>query len=221
MLTDKKLNRIKAVIFDLDGTLLDTEKLLFRFWREAAAQFGYDMSAEQALTLRSLTHRLAQPMFSAWFGEDCDYRVIRERRMKLMQDFIDINGVEKKTGASELLDFLRKNGYMRAVATATDETRAGKLLRSAGLDGAFDRIICASMVEWGKPSPDIYLYAAKQLGLSPEECIAVEDSPNGVRSAYDAGCKVIMVPDLTEPDEELMKLLYARVDDLWEIHKLF
>ena len=220
MHTKYDLSRIKAVIFDLDGTLLDTEKLLFRYWREAAARYGYNMSPEQALTLRSLTHRLVQPLFTEWFGEGCDYRELRAMRLKLMQEHIDKYGVEKKKGASELLGFLGKNGYMRAVATATDEERAGNLLRKVGLDGCFDRIICASMVEWGKPKPDIYIFAAEQLGLKPDECIAVEDSPNGVISAHDAGCFTIMVPDLTEPDEELKKYISAVCGDLSEIAEL-
>ena len=80
-----------------------------------------------------------------------------------------------------------------------------------GLEGYFDRLISAIQVKEGKPSPDIYLYACEQLGVSPEDCIAVEDSPNGVLSAYRAGCKVVMVPDQTEPDEELSRLLYAKV----------
>lgn len=216
----KPPEKIKAVIFDLDGTLLDTEKLLFRYWREAAAQFGFDMSPEQALTLRSLTHRLVQPLFTEWFGEGCDYRLLRERRMKLMQEHIDKYGIEKKKGASELLDYLGKNGYMRAIATATDTERAGKLLRLAGLDGCFDRIICASMVEWGKPRPDIYIFAAGQLGLMPGECIAVEDSPNGVISASSAGCYTVMVPDQTQPGEQLKEYISAVCADLTEIKGL-
>ena len=212
--------KIKAVIFDLDGTLLDTEKLLFRYWREAAAFYGYDMTAEQALTLRSLTHKLVQPLFTEWFGEDCDYRVLREKRLELMQAHIDKYGVDVKNGARELLGYLGDNGYMRAVATATDTERAGKLLKKVGLDGLFDRIVCASMVEWGKPKPDIYIYTAKQLGLEPSECIAVEDSPNGVISAHDAGCFTIMVPDMTQPDEKLNTYISAVCGDFSEIIKL-
>lgn len=218
MHTDKfDFSGIKAVIFDLDGTLLDTEKLLFRYWREAAAEYGFNMTAEQALTLRSLTHRLVQPLFTEWFGERCDYRELRACRMRLMQEHIDKYGVEMKKGASELLEYLGANSYMRAIATATDEVRAGKLLDIAGLSGMFDRIVCASMVEWGKPKPDIYIYAAEQLGLSPSECIAVEDSPNGVISAHSAGCFTIMVPDLTRPDAGLMNNISAVCEDLSEI----
>lgn len=209
--------KVKAVIFDLDGTLLDTEKLLVKYWCMAANELGYPMEKEHALYLRSLTHKLAPELFHSWFGDDCDYRVIRKRRMELMQEHIDEHGLEVKAGARELLHFLGNNGYMRAVATATDIERATKFLKDVGLYDGFDKVISASMVEWGKPKPDVYIYAAKQLGLSPAECIAVEDSPNGVVSASEAGCKTVMVPDLTPPDEELSKRLFACCNSLSDI----
>ena len=90
-----------------------------------------------------------------------------------------------------------------------------------GLYDYFDEIICATMVEHGKPAPDIYRYACEQLHLAPAECMAVEDSPNGVSSAYDAGCKVVMVPDQAPPDEETKKKIAACPDSLNEIIKLF
>lgn len=205
---------IKAVIFDLDGTILDTEKLLVKYWCKAANDLGFPIEREHALTLRSLTHRLVQPLFTEWFGENCDYREVRALRMKLMQEHIDKYGLDVKEGAVALLEWLGKNGYKRAVATATDIERAGKLLKTAGLYDYFDNVISASMVEWGKPKPDIYIYAAEKLGLDPSECIAVEDSPNGIISASDAGCNTIMVPDLTQPDEEIRKRLFACCDRL-------
>ena len=131
-----------------------------------------------------------------------------------MEEHLDRVGIELKPGAVEILEALKKRGILAAVATATDLERTEKYLRLVGLREYFDRLISATQVKEGKPSPDIYIYACEQLGLAPEECIAVEDSPNGVKSAYGAGCRVIMVPDQTEPDEELSKLLYACVDRL-------
>ena len=134
--------------------------------------------------------------------------------------------IEKKSWKNvfkrvELLEFLKTKNVKRAIATATDEERARKYLKQIGLEPYFDKIICATMVEYGKPSPDIYEYACRQLKLLPEECMAVEDSPNGVLSAYRAGCKVVMVPDQTEPEEALKEILYGCVENLLEIRKYF
>ena len=200
---------IKAVIFDLDGTVIDTEKLLVKYWCMAANEFGFPMEREHALQLRSLARKYAEPLLKEWFGEKCDYKTVRNRRMELMTAHIIENGLDVKAGIKELLIWLGENGYKRAVATATDLTRAGKYLSDVGLYDYFDCIISAHQVENGKPKPDVYLYAVEQLGLTPDECIAVEDSPNGVISASDAGCRTIMVPDLTLPDEELKKRLFA------------
>ena len=104
-----------------------------------------------------------------------------------------------------------------AIATATDPERTNRYLKLAGLEGMIPTIISATMVSQGKPAPDIYLYACRELGFPPEACIAVEDAPNGVKSAYEAGCRVVMIPDQTEPDEELRSLLYACADSLAEI----
>ena len=205
---------VKAVLFDMDGTLIDTEKYYRIFWPKALAQFGYHMTDEQVLFMRSLGRPFAPKQLKEWFGEELDYYAVRDRRKQLMEEHLDRVGVELKPGAVEILEALKKRGILAAVATATDLERTEKYLRLVGLREYFDRLISATQVKEGKPSPDIYVYACEQLGLAPEECIAVEDSPNGVKSAYDAGCRVIMVPDQTEPDEELSKLLYACVDRL-------
>lgn len=207
---------IRAVIFDMDGTLIDTEKYYRRFWPMAMAEFGYVMSEEQALAIRSLGRPFAPVRMRQWFGEQLDYEAVRQRRKELMEPFLKREGIERKPGALELLTDLKRRKMVTAVATATDMERTREYLGQVKLLPYFDEIISATLVPEGKPSPDIYLYACEKLGLPPGECLAVEDSPNGVLSAYRAGCPVIMVPDQTGP-EELTEYLYACVDSLADI----
>lgn len=208
---------IKAVIFDMDGLLLDTEKLLVRFWVQAANEAGFPMTRENALSIRSLHRSFAVPYLRGLFGEDFDYVKIRSRRMELMNEYLKAHPLELKDGANELISYLTENGLMTAVATATDLERTRDYLSRVGLSEKIDRVVCATMVEQGKPKPDIYLYAAKQLGFEPCECVALEDSPNGVRSAASAGCRTIMVPDLTQPDSELSALISAKANSLFDV----
>ena len=173
------------------------------------------------LSLRSLGRPFAPEYLKQIVGDDnFDYTKVREYRKQLMEECLTQNGIELKPGAIEILNFLKQKGIERAVATANDMERATRYLKRIGLIEYFDKIITADLIEKGKPSPDIYEYACKQLGHNPDECIAVEDSPNGVISAYKAGCKVVMVPDLTQPDEELSRMLFAKVDRLTDIEKL-
>ncbi len=208
---------VKAVIFDMDGLILDTEKLLVKYWCQAANEAGFPMQREHALNIRSLHRRFAIPYLQGLFGEEFDYVKIRNRRMELMTEALAENGLELKDGVRELLAFLKEQGIPAAIATATDLERTKDYLGRVGIFEQFDRIVCATMVEYGKPKPDIYLYAAQQLGLQPCECMALEDSPNGVRSAASAGCVTVMVPDLTQPDEELGALIYAKADSLTDV----
>lgn len=211
---------IKNVIFDLDGTLIDTEKYFRIFWRKAAEQNGYEMSDEQALALRSLGRPFAPALMKEWFGEDFDYYAVREVRRKLMKAHLDKVGLEVKPGAGEALKWLKENGYTVALATATPTERAAEQLKEVNLYPFFTRIVSAVQVERGKPAPDVYLHAAKELGADPAECLAVEDSPNGVLSALAAGMKVVMVPDQTQPDKELKEKLYACIENLGELKEV-
>lgn len=212
---------VSAVIFDLDGTLTDTEKYYQVAWPKALNEFGYEVKPGMTLELRSLGRPFAITWFKSIYGEDFDYNAVREYRKKLIEEMISENGIPLKPGAVEILTWLREQGILTAIATANDYERTEKYLKSIGLFDYFDKIICANMVKQGKPAPDIYKYACDELGLNPANTYAVEDSPNGIKSAYSAGCKTIMVPDLSEPDEELSRMLYARLDSLWDIKSLF
>ena len=205
---------IRAVLFDMDGTLIDTEKYYRVFWPKAMAEFGYHMTDEQVLSMRSLGRPFAPARLKEWFGEELDYYAVRVRRTEMMEAQLDIDGIQLKPGAVEILEELRRRGILAAVATATPPERTEKYLGLTGIRPYFSKIISATQVKEGKPSPDIYLYACEQLGLAPEECMAVEDAPNGILAAYRAGLRVVMVPDQTQPTEELQGMLYANVDRL-------
>lgn len=208
---------IKAVLFDMDGTLIDTERYYRVFWPKAMAEFGYHMTDEQVLSMRSLGRPFAPARLKEWFGEDLDYYAIRARRTEMMEECLDREGIRLKPGAVEILEELKRREIQAAVATATPPERTEKYLNLTGIRPYFSRIISATQVREGKPSPDIYLFACSQLGLSPEECLAVEDAPNGVLAGYRAGLKVVMVPDQTQPDGELLKYLHGCVNSLDEL----
>ncbi len=205
---------IKAVIFDMDGLMINTEKLLMRFWIESAQSFDFNMTKEDVLSIRSLAGKYTEAKLKKRFGDDFDYQAVRLKRIKLMNDYILKNGIEKKKGLDKLLIYLKEKGYKTSVATATDLKRANMYLDIIKVKKYLDKIVCATMVENGKPKPDIYLKACEELDVSPCEAIALEDSPNGIISAHDAGCKAIMIPDLSEPDEDIKKLLFKRLDSL-------
>lgn len=211
---------IKGVISDMDGVMLDSEKLYVRFWCEAAQSLGFPMKKEHALGIRSLARVFAIEKLQGWFGTEFDYDSVRNKRIELMDKYVAENGIEAKSGAKELLIWLKQNGYKTALATATPVDRASLYLKQVGLLEFFDVICSAREVKRGKPEPDIYLLAAKRLGLAPGECMALEDSQNGVRSAFAAGCKTVLVPDLDNPENELKGCLYAVADNLSAVKKL-
>lgn len=211
---------IKAVIFDMDGVLIDTEKHYYAAWQQAAKEAGFAFTGEHALLLRSCDPKVAEKQMKQIFGDSFDYFAIRERRRELVKERLETYGLEKKPGIDEILAYLHQKGLKTAVATATPIALAKEHLEKIGVLDLFDQVVSAKQVAHGKPAPDVYLYACEQIGTKPEECIAVEDSPNGILSAYRAGCKPVMVPDLTLPDEETKKILYACVNDLTGLSEL-
>ena len=205
---------VRAVIFDLDGTMTDTEKYFQRAWAEAMARSGFEPDREKTLALRSLGLPYVDEQLRAWFGESCRPEELRALSHSIFASIAKENGVALKPGAEELLQWLKARGVVIALATAGTTERAEKQLAATGVRGYFDKLISANSVAYGKPAPDAYLHACSELGVRPEEAVAVEDSPNGVKSAHAAGCRVIMVPDQTEPDGEIGPMLYACVRSL-------
>ncbi|WP_022761641.1 HAD family hydrolase [Butyrivibrio sp. AD3002] len=211
---------IKAVLFDLDGTLIDTEKYYQIVWPKTIEHFGFHMTREQALQLRSLGRPFAPEQFKKWYGDDFDYHEARAYRKILFEELAAKEGINLKPGAREILQFLKERNILIATATATDEERTTRYLSEVGLLSYFDKICCATMVKEGKPKPDIYLYACEQVGVPKENCIAVEDAPNGVRSAAAAGIKTVYIPDQNDDEEEVKGLYYKKMESLYELKDL-
>lgn len=212
---------VKGVLFDMDGVILDTEKLYTRFWREAAQSLGFPMTHEMALGMRSLSRELGERQLKAYLGEAVDYQKVRDTRIQMMTAYIDEHGVDLKPGIQELLDFLKEKGIKTSIATSSPLDRTREYLSKAGLVEAFDELVSGHMVPHGKPAPDIYLYAAEKLGLKPEECLVIEDSPTGLLAGMRAGAVPVMIPDQDLPTDETKERTYAVVKDLQTVISLF
>ena len=188
---------IKAVMFDMDGTIVDTENYLVRYRKQAMKESGYTMTDEEACIFRSFEHKLARAKAYELYGHSFPYDKIRARRRELMKEHIKTQGVELKPYVKEVIEKIREKGYYVTLVTATEEKSALAYLEMLKIRDLFDKVVSVSMVEKGKPYPDVYSYACDMIHVKPQECMAVEDAPNGVTSAWSAGCKVAMVPDLT------------------------
>ena len=209
--------KIRGVLFDMDGLVLDTEKLYTRFWMEAAQALGYPMTLQQALGMRSLNRTAGQAQLERYFGKGVSYPDIRAERIRRMEAFIAQNGVEAKPGIHELLDYLKASGISTAITTSSPMERIHRYLEPLSLGNRFDRLCSGYDVPKGKPEPDIYLHGARVLGLAPEECLALEDSPAGILSAYRAGCHPVLIPDQDQPSEDTLQLLFAKADRLQDV----
>ena len=208
---------IRGVLFDMDGLVLDSEKLYTRFWIEAAHSLGFPMTYDQALGMRSLNSAASQSYLESCFGPEVRYEPMRQVRIRLMDAFIAENGVDLKPGIRELLDYLDSRHIPCAITSSSPLERIREHLSKHGLDTRFAKLCSGHDVPNGKPAPDIYLHGAAQLGLPPESCLALEDSPAGILSACRAGCLPVLIPDLDQPSPETVRLLYAKADSLSDI----
>ena len=165
---------IKAVIFDMDGVLIDTEKYYIQLGMDITKEMGYEIPREVFLSMRSLNRKFSKPMLLEKYGEDFDFEYFHAERRKRLRAILESRGIEKKPGVDEVLSILKREGLQTAVATATDMERASSYLSQIGVLEKFDRILSVSNVKNGKPMPDVYLEACRQLEKEPSECIAVE-----------------------------------------------
>jgi len=208
---------IRGILFDMDGLVLDTEKLYTRFWMEAIHYYGFSITRQQALGLRSLGKGPGQAHLTACCGAGIDYTTIREKRIELMNAYIEEYGIDPKPGIYELMDYLDASGIPSAITSSSPMVNIQRHLTSQNLYHRFTKLCSGHEVPNGKPAPDIYLHGAAALGLDPQNCLALEDSPAGILSANLAGCLPVMIPDQDEPDESTLPLLYAKADSLADI----
>ena len=211
----KEKSPVRGVLFDVDGVILDTECLYSRFWMEACHFYGFPMTKAQSLQMRSLNKTAGQEKLRALFGPAADYTTIRQKRIELMDAFVEKEGVAAKPGIYTLLDALDERGIPCAITSSSPRQRLESYLTPLNLYHRFQKVVSGYDVPRGKPEPDIYLRGAAELGLSPEVCLALEDSAAGILSAYRAGCLPVLIPDLDTPDT--LSLLYAKADTLADV----
>jgi len=210
---------VKAVVFDMDGLLFDTETLYREAMQATAMRLGVEMSDATFLRMIGLPAEASRLLLTDHYGSDFDvqrfwiesatiFRAMGEGRHYL------------KAGVVELLDLIDELKLMRAIATSSGHGSVERNLSRHGLTARFHAIVAHGDYARGKPNPDPYLVAAQRLGVAPEHCLALEDSHNGVRSAAAAGMMTVMVPDLLPPDDDIRKLCVRVVRDLHEVRAL-
>lgn len=201
----------RAVIFDMDGLLIDSERAMLQCWRETAAAQSLGLDDAVWLSMVGLHDKGCAVLLDDLLGAERAQRLTLE--CKRGYDLLVEDGLPLKAGVRELLQDLFDLGVPLAVATSTRGERARIKLARSGIDGYFSHVVTSSDVAHAKPAPDLYLLAAERLGILPRECIAIEDSEFGVRAASAAGMRVIQVPDLV-PATDLTRSLATVVESL-------
>ena len=215
------LENVKAVIFDMDGLMVDSERLGRLGWFEAGQKWGYPITDKEYALVTGRTVRDAVGIFKGIFGDDFPFHELREHRVNYEHDYYKKNGIPLKPGLLELLDFLEANNIPKIVATSAARKSAIDKLTMGNLISRFEEICTSDQIENGKPAPDIFLLAAKRLNIPPQNCIVLEDSEAGVKGAKAAGAVPIMVPDLKPPSEEAQQNAFRIVKSLHEVIDIF
>lgn len=208
--------KIKALVFDMDGLLFDSERVVQKSWEKAGEKLGYPGIGQHIYNTLGFNVVRRTEYFRQVFGETFPMEEFNEMTRKIFQEIKEMEGVPLKPGVKEILDFGKGRGWRMAVATSSRREYSLELLKTGGILHYFDTVLCGDMVTKAKPDPEIYEKACSLLHVLPEEAVALEDSPNGIRAAFAAGMCPVMVPDLVEPNEEIKKLYQIKVKTLLE-----
>lgn len=209
---------IKAVLFDMDGTILDTEKIHKECWEHSMRDMGVEYEPTTFYDLIGLNDKSTCDYFKEHFGfTDEQYREMSMSAYSHSHDYTVTYGIPVKQGFFELSDYILSHGIKTAVVTSSVCSEALHNFQRARIETPFDVIIGGDSVTTGKPSAEPYQKAAEKLGLTPDECIAVEDSANGVRSAHNAGIKCVYIKDMVDIPEEIRQLAEYEKRSLSEI----
>lgn len=209
---------IKAVLFDMDGLMVDTESLATEAFIHSAKKQGYDMTKEETLLVLGFTTKSIYEFWENYFkNSDVSGKQLVDDHYKYIENILFTTGPRKMPYIEELLKYLKESNYKVAVASSSNMDHIINNMEKTGLKKYIDEFASGAEVENGKPAPDVFLLAAERLGVKPEECLVLEDSKAGVLAGSSAGAKVIMVPDMFKPDEECKERTCRIVGNLGEV----
>ncbi|MEL6246792.1 MAG: HAD family phosphatase [Cyanobacteria bacterium J06648_16] len=211
------LSRFKAILFDMDGLMLDSETVYHTAWQQAVTELGYTFDSGLYLDLVGRSNAEAERLMLEAFGGDFPVETFRTDWTRHWQRRVQTQGMPTQPGLWELLDFLEAEQMPKAVGTSSNAAEAALSLKSNRLWARFSAIVTVDDVAAGKPAPDIFLLAAQRLGMSPSDCLVLEDSNAGVEAAVTAGCQVIMVPDLQTPTPDSQARALQVCESLHEV----
>ena len=205
---------VSGIIFDMDGVLIDSERQSNEGWLWAAGQLGVDMPMWLIDSFKGAPAELCCKFFDDYYKGVIDYWEAKELRTQHVYKIRETEGIPVKKGVMDIFEYIRNNGLKCAVATSTRRESAEKTLHEIGVWDYLDAVVYGDEVERGKPEPDIFLRAAKAIGVNPSEAVVVEDSINGIKAGYAAGMRVVHIPDTIAIDDDIRKLTYMVCDDL-------
>lgn len=205
---------VSGIIFDMDGVLIDSERQSNEGWLWAAGQLGVDMPMWLIDSFKGAPAELCCKFFDDYYKGVIDYWEAKELRTQHVYKIRETEGIPVKKGVKDIFEYIRNNGLKCAVATSTRRESAEKTLHEIGVWDYLDAVVYGDEVEHGKPEPDIFLRAAKAIGINPSEAVVVEDSINGIKAGYAAGMRVVHIPDTIAIDDDIRKLTYMVCDDL-------